>query len=70
MVNSAIAIYYYLGLVRHAYTHETGADVPTPDNSAFSVAGAGILAAVVLVLGLLPSRVFDFAILAGKQLLP
>ncbi len=70
VVNSAIAIYYYLGLVRHAYTHEAGEDVPTPDNSAFSLFGAGILAAVVLVLGMVPGRVFDFAILAGKQLLP
>jgi NADH-quinone oxidoreductase subunit N len=41
-----------------------------PDNSAFSVCGAGMLAAVVLVLGLVPSRVFEYAILAGKQLLP
>lgn len=70
VVNSAIAIYYYLSLVRHAYTHEAGEDAPVPDNSAFSLCGAGMLAAVVLVLGLVPARVFDYAILAGKQLLP
>ena len=70
VLNSAIAIYYYLGLVRHAYTHEAGENVPTPDNSAFSVAGASILAAVVLVLGMVPGHVFDFAIMAGRQLLP
>jgi len=70
VLNSAIAIYYYLSLVRHAYTHEAGEDAPVPDNSAFSLCGAGMLAAVVLVLGLVPARVFDFAILAGKQLLP
>jgi len=70
VVNSAIAIYYYLSLVRHAYTHEAGENAPVPDTSAFSVCGAGVLAAVVLVLGMAPARVFDYAILAGRQLLP
>ena len=45
-------------------------DAPNPDGSAFSVCGAGMLAAVVLVLGLVPGRVFEFAVIAGKQLLP
>jgi NADH-quinone oxidoreductase subunit N len=70
VLNSAIAIFYYLSLVRHAYTHEAGEDAPVPDNSAFSLCGAGMLAAVVLALGMVPARVFDYAILAGKQLLP
>lgn len=70
VLNSAIAIFYYLSLVRHAYTHEAAEDAPVPDNSSFSVCGAGILAAVVLVLGLVPSKVFEFAVVAGKQLLP
>ena len=70
VLNSAIAIFYYLSLVRHAYTHEEGENAPVPDNSAFSVCGAGILAAVVLLFGIVPSGLFDYAILAGKQLLP
>ncbi|MDP3428260.1 MAG: proton-conducting transporter membrane subunit, partial [Humidesulfovibrio sp.] len=70
VLNSAIAIYYYLSLVRHAYTHEADETLAAPDNSAFSVAGASILAAVVLVLGMVPGRLFDFAIMAGKQLIP
>jgi len=70
--NSAIAIYYYLSLVRHAYTEEVVSDTPTaaPDNSAFSLAGAGLLAGLVLVLGCLPSSVFNLAVEAGKQLIP
>ncbi len=71
VLNSAIAIYYYLSLVRHAYTEEDpGVDAPMPDNSAFSLAGAGLLAAVVLVLGLVPGPLFGFAVSAGKGLLP
>lgn len=70
VLNSAIAIFYYLSLVRHAYTHEAGEDAPVPDNSAFSVCGAGILAAVVLLFGMVPGGLFNYAISAGKQLLP
>jgi NADH-quinone oxidoreductase subunit N len=68
-VNSAFAIYYYLSLVRHAYTEETVAEgAAVPDTSAFSLVGAGILSVVVLALGLLPSPVFEFAINAGQGL--
>jgi NADH-quinone oxidoreductase subunit N len=70
VLNSAIAIYYYLSLVRHAYTNEEGENPPVPDNSPFSVAGAGILSAVVLLFGMVPSGLFDYAVMAGKQLLP
>jgi NADH-quinone oxidoreductase subunit N len=45
-------------------------NAPVPDGSAFSVCGAGMLAAVVLILGMVPSKVFEFAVVAGKQLLP
>lgn len=68
--NSAIAIFYYLSLVRHAYTHEAAADVPLPDKSAFSVAGAGLLAAVVFLLGVVPSPVFNMVMEAGQHLVP
>jgi NADH-quinone oxidoreductase subunit N len=68
-VNSAFAIYYYLSLVRHAYTEETVAEgAAVPDTSAFSLVGAGVLSVLVLALGLIPSPVFEFAITAGRGL--
>lgn len=69
VVNSAIAIYYYLSLVRHAYTEETVAsETPAPDNGTFSVFGAGILAAIVLLLGIIPGPIFDLAVSAGENI--
>jgi NADH-quinone oxidoreductase subunit N len=75
VLNSAVAIYYYLSLVRHAYTEEepeTGAEVnprtELPDTSGYSTAGALALACLVLVLGLVPAFVFDFALEAGAAL--
>lgn len=68
--NSAIAIYYYLSLVRHAYTHEVEEGTPEPDNSPFAVAGAGLLAAIVFVFGIMPGPVFDLAVQAGAALVP
>jgi len=71
VVNSAIAIYYYLSLVRHAYTEDkTPEAAPLPDTRAFSLVGAGLLAAVVLLLGIVPAPVFEFAVRAGTSLLP
>lgn len=68
-VNSAFAIYYYLSLVRHAYTEDKEPENATvPDNSAFSLVGAGLLSVVVLGLGLVPAPVFERAISAGKTL--
>ena len=69
VLNSAIAIYYYLGIVRHAYTEEGENTSPAPDNGTYSVFGAGILAAIVLVLGLVPGPILDMAIAAGTNLL-
>ncbi len=68
--NSAIAIFYYLSLVRHAYTHEAKEDTPLPDTSNFSVYGAGVLAAIVFILGVIPQPIFDLALQAGKSLTP
>ncbi|MBU1610639.1 MAG: NADH-quinone oxidoreductase subunit N [Proteobacteria bacterium] len=68
--NSAIAIFYYLSLVRHAYTHEAKEDTPLPDNSTFAVCGAGILAAIVFIMGIVPQPIFNLALEAGKTLTP
>ena len=70
-VNSALAIFYYLSLVRHAYTE--GEDAPlrgaAPDTGFFSSLGATCLAAIVLLLGVLPAPVFNLALEAGQALI-
>ncbi len=68
-LNSAIAIYYYLSLVRHAYSEEKESPVSAPDTGTFSQIGAGVLAGVVLILGIIPGHVFELTIEAGKELL-
>ena len=69
-VNSAIAIFYYLSLVRHAYTE--GENDPlrgaAPDTGLLSSVGALALAAIVLLLGVLPASVFDTTLAAGQSL--
>lgn len=69
-INTAISIYYYLGLVRHAYTKDAAEDLPLPDTTAFSLVGAGVLSILVLMLGILPAQTFDFAVAAGSSLIP
>ncbi len=64
-INTAISIYYYLGMVRHAYTKDAGEEVPMPDTSTFSYVGAAFLSILVLGLGLMPSDIFDFALQVG-----
>ncbi len=70
-VNSALAIFYYLSLVRHAYTE--GEDDPllgaAPDTGLFSSVGATLLAVVVVALGILPAPVFNMALEAGQALI-
>ena len=72
-VNSAIAIYYYLSLVRHAYTEEDGeaeekAESLAPDTSAAASIGALALAVVVLALGVLPSSLYEYALWAAGKI--
>jgi NADH-quinone oxidoreductase subunit N len=66
-VNTAISIYYYLNLVRHAYTSEAEGDLPSPrPGSAF---WGGVLAAILLLLGVFPGPVFRYAEMAGELLI-
>lgn len=68
VLNSAIAIYYYLNLVRHAYTREaedTALAVPSP-----GLAWGGLLAAALIWLGVAPGTVFSMAQAAGGMFLP
>ncbi len=67
VLNSAIAIYYYLSLVRHAYTEEK-APQPLPDQSMFANAGALVLAGLALLLGIVPAFAFNLAVRAGQAL--
>lgn len=68
VLNTAISIYYYLGMVRHAYTGESGA--PAPAVGGGSLVFGGVLAALVLALGMLPATLYDLAALAGTGLYP
>jgi NADH-quinone oxidoreductase subunit N len=67
-LNTAISIYYYLNLIRHAYTTdaESGAAAPRSGGALWG----GVLAAVLLLLGILPAPVFRWAEAAGRQLMP
>jgi NADH:ubiquinone oxidoreductase subunit 2 (subunit N) len=66
-VNTAISIYYYLNLVRHAYTSEAEQVLPSPrPGSAF---WGGVLAVILLLMGAFPEPVFRYAEIAGEQLI-
>ncbi len=62
VLNSAVSIYYYLRLVVYMYMLPAGGEVPVPrpPRIAFSLALCAS-AAVILVLGILPRSVLDFA---------
>ncbi len=68
VLNTAISIYYYLGLVRHAYTGES--DAPALNVAKGTLVFGGVLAAFVLLLGILPAPLYDLAAMAGTQLHP
>jgi NADH-quinone oxidoreductase subunit N len=67
-LNTAISIYYYLNLIRHAYTVEADGEAagPPPDGALWG----GVLAGLLLVLGAVPAPVFRWAEAAGRQLMP
>jgi NADH-quinone oxidoreductase subunit N len=73
-VNSAIAIFYYLSLVRHAYAEdpkkgsimEAAAPAANTDTGALSYAGALIMGILVLLLGVAPGPVWSLVLKAAK----
>ena len=67
-LNTAISIYYYLNLVRHAYTAEAQGEFVAP--KAGSALWGGVLAALLLILGAIPAPLYKFAEAAGRQLMP
>ncbi|EFL51079.1 proton-translocating NADH-quinone oxidoreductase, chain N [Solidesulfovibrio fructosivorans JJ]] len=68
VLNTAISIYYYLGLVRHAYTGES--DAPALAIPKGTLVFGGVLAALVLLAGIIPAPLYDLAAMAGTQLHP
>ena len=67
-LNTAISIYYYLNLIRHAYTVEADADAAAPPPG--GALWGGVLAGLLLLLGAVPAPVFRWAEAAGRQLMP
>jgi len=68
-LNTAISIYYYLNIVRHAYTQESEALQPEVTRCGSAIWG-GVLAASLLVLGIIPGSVFHWMEEAAKQMMP
>lgn len=69
-LNAAISIYYYLNLVRHAYTQDQpGREPAAQPEPRFSAFWAGVLALLLLFLGVLPGPAFNLALRAGEALL-
>ena len=65
-LNVAVSIYYYLNLVRHAYTQEAPDPAPAPiSHPLFSVFWGACLAALVILFGILPGLVFRFVLPPG-----
>lgn len=69
-INTAISIYYYLNIVRHAYTEENpGREPAVQAEPRFSHVWGIVLAALVLALGVVPGPIFDAAVSAGSRLM-
>jgi proton-translocating NADH-quinone oxidoreductase chain N len=67
-LNTAISIYYYLNLIRHAYTVEAEVEAASPPPG--GAVWGGVLAGLLLALGAVPAPVFRWAEAAGRQLMP
>jgi len=68
-LNTAISIYYYLNLIRHAYTVEPEGEAAMPAAAPGGAWWGGALAAALLLLGAVPAPVFQWAEAAGRQLM-
>jgi NADH-quinone oxidoreductase subunit N len=68
-LNTAISIYYYLNIVRHAYTQESESLHPEATRNGSAIWG-GVLAASLLILGVIPQSVFRWMEEATRQMMP
>jgi NADH-quinone oxidoreductase subunit N len=66
VLNTAISIYYYLGMVRHAYTGES--EAPAVKVSKRHMAFGGVLAVIVLLVGMQPASLYNLAARAAAAL--
>jgi proton-translocating NADH-quinone oxidoreductase chain N len=70
-INTAISLYYYLSMVIHAYTRDEPETPPSPQpEPGFSLFWGTLLAAAVLLLGMVPGPVFNLATQAAGSILP
>lgn len=72
VLNTAVAIYYYLNMVRHAYTADPAEFTPAspdPAPAARPLLG-GVLAAALLAAGVFPAPLFSLAQAAASLALP
>jgi proton-translocating NADH-quinone oxidoreductase chain N len=70
VLNTAIAIFYYLNMVRHAYTQEQEEGAVIAALSPSGVALGGVMAVALLWLGIAPATIFELARVAGQTLFP
>ncbi len=71
-LNTAVSLYYYLNMVRHAYTQDEPLR-PAPalqPGAGFGLLWGGLLAVLVLAVGILPAPLFQAALKAGSAILP
>jgi proton-translocating NADH-quinone oxidoreductase chain N len=70
-INTAISLYYYLSMVIHAYTKDEPETPPAlQPEPGFSLFWGTLLAAAVLLLGMVPGPVFSLATQAAGSILP
>jgi len=68
VLNTAVAIYFYLGLARHAYTVETASQPDSGGAHGWEMTFGAALAVALLVLGAVPRPVYELALAAGNCL--
>ena len=68
-LNTAIGIYYYLNIVRHAYTEDQTERKPAVQaEPVYSNLWGLVLAGLVVALGVMPNAIFEVAVAAGSRL--
>jgi NADH-quinone oxidoreductase subunit N len=68
-LNTAIGIYYYLNIVRHAYTEDRTERTPSVQTEpVYSNLWGLVLAGLVVALGVMPGPIFEVAVAAGSRL--
>ena len=69
-VNTAVSLYYYLNMVRHAYTKDDhGLEPAIRTDPLYSNGWGLVLAGLVLALGIMPGPVFNATVAASSQLM-